>query len=76
MSVPLYFLKKKGERGARAILMYGIMPLIGTAICVVLWINIAITAKIIGLIWLAIGIIILTIKTKGFRKLPPELTLE
>lgn len=76
LSVPLYFLKKKGERGAKAILMYGIMPLIGTVICVVLWINIAITAKTIGLIWLAIGIIILAIKTKGFRQLPPELKLE
>ena len=34
------------------------------------------TAKIVGLIWLGIGIIVLAIQTKGFRKLPHEMELE
>jgi putrescine importer len=76
ISVPVLFLKKKGERGGKAIFNYAVLPLIATAICVYLWFNMAVTAKIIGLIWLAIGIIILAIKTKGFRQLPPEMDIE
>ena len=46
------------------------------AICIYLWINMATVAKIIGLIWLAVGVVILGIKTKGFRQLPPEMDIE
>lgn len=73
ISVPFYFIGKKGQRGAGAILKYGVMPIIGALICIVLWINIITTAKIVGFIWLAIGIIILAVKTRGFRQLPPEI---
>ena len=45
-------------------------------VCIFLWINMSHTAKIAGLIWLGIGIIVLAIQTKGFRKLPPEMELE
>lgn len=76
ISVPFYFLKKKGERGGKAIFNYGVLPLIATVICAYLWLNMATTAKIVGVIWLAIGIIILAIKTKGFRQLPPEMDIE
>ena len=76
ISVPVYFLKKKGERGGKAIFNYAVLPIIATAICVYLWFNMAMTAKIIGIIWLVIGIIILAIKTKGFRQLPPEMDIE
>ena len=76
ISVPAYFLIKKKERGGKAIFMYGIMPLIATVICIVLWINITTMGKTVGFIWLAIGLVVLAIKTKGFRKLPPEMELE
>ena len=32
--------------------------------------------KIVGFSWLAIGVIVLAIKTKGFRQLPPEMKIE
>lgn len=76
ISVPAYFLIRKKERGAKALVMYGLMPLIATIICLILWINMASVAKIIGLSWMAIGLIVLAIKTKGFRQLPPEMELE
>lgn len=76
ISVPVYFLKRKGCRGGKAVFNYAVLPLIATAICVYLWFNMATTAKIIGIIWLAIGIIILAIKTKGFKQLPPEMDIE
>ncbi len=76
ISVPVYFLKKKGERGGKAMFNYAVLPIIATAICIYLWFNMATTAKIIGIIWLAVGIIILAIKTRGFRQLPPEMDIE
>lgn len=76
LSVPVYFLKKKGERGGKAIFNYAVLPIIAMAICIYLWINMATVAKIIGLIWLAVGAVILGIKTKGFRQLPPEMDIE
>ena len=76
ISVPFYFFRKKGVRGGKAIFNYGALPLIATVICVYLWLNMAAAAKIIGIIWLAVGIVILAVKTKGFRKLPPEMDIE
>lgn len=74
LSVPMYFYRKKRKElnGFKHI----IIPAIGIIICTALWINIATNAKIIGFIWLAIGIVICGIKTKGFRTQPPELNLD
>lgn len=76
VSVPVYFLIRKKERRGKSIFMHGIMPIVATIICAVLWINMSNTAKTVGLIWLAIGVLVLAIQTKGFRKLPPEMELE
>ena len=56
--------------------MYGVMPAIGIIVCSVLWWNIAPKGKIIGFIWLAVGVIVLAIQTKGFRQLPPEMDID
>lgn len=76
ISVPFYFFRKKKERGAKAVFSYGVVPALATLVCIFLWINMSHTAKIVGLIWLGIGIIVLAIQTKGFRQLPPEMELE
>lgn len=76
ISVPAYFLVRQKERGGAAIFKYGVMPIIATIICIILWINIAPMGKTVGLIWLAIGIVVLAVKTKGFRQLPPEMEIE
>lgn len=76
LSVPAYFLIRKKERGGAAVFKYGVMPIIATIICVILWINITPMGKTVGLIWLAVGLVVLAIKTKGFRQLPPEMEIE
>ena len=70
-----YFIKEK-KRSPRDIFRYAIMPGIGFCVCVFLWFNIESKGKIVGFIWLALGVIYLAIKTKGFRELPPEMNLE
>jgi amino acid transporter len=53
-------------------------PLLGFAVCFLLWINLSTPAKLWGGLWLAAGLIFATIKTRGFRgelldfEIPPE----
>ena len=55
-----------------------IFPLAGFFICLLLWLNLSRPAKIVGAIWMGVGIAFGAIKTKGFRgnlidfELPPE----
>ena len=53
-------------------------PLAGFFICLLLWLNLSRPAKIVGAIWMGVGIAFGAIKTRGFRgnlidfELPPE----
>jgi putrescine importer len=53
-------------------------PLAGFFICLLLWLSLSRPAKIVGAIWMAVGIGFGAIKTRGFRgnlidfELPPE----
>ena len=70
-----YYIRNKRRKGMD-FFKYLVLPLIGACSLVVVFVFIDITAKILGLTWLAIGLVYLTIKTKGFRQLPPEMKLE
>ena len=70
-----YFIKGK-KRGGGNTLKYFIVPAIGMATLLVVFYYIEPSAKILGCVWLAIGIVYLAFKTKFFRELPPEMTLE
>jgi amino acid transporter len=76
LSVVFHYYIKLGMRGGKNTLKYLIVPCIGMLSLVVVFINIETNAKILGSVWLAVGIIYLAIKTKGFRELPPEMSLE
>ncbi|HVI39352.1 MAG TPA: APC family permease [Anaerovoracaceae bacterium] len=69
-----YFIRKK-ERNGTSIIKYLIFPIIGACICIMLWLNLAVFAKILGFSWLGLGIIWLMITSKFFRELPPELKM-
>jgi amino acid transporter len=53
-------------------------PLAGFAICLLLWLNLSVTAKVVGAAWMVVGIAFGAWKTRGFRgelvnfDLPPE----
>src|SRR6202047_88290 len=53
-------------------------PLAGFLICLLLWLNLSRPAKIVGAIWMGVGVAFGAIKTRGFRgnlinfELPPE----
>lgn len=68
-----YFLRQKQRT-----LSNSVLPLAGFLICGLLWINLSTVAKIVGAIWMALGIAYGAWKTRGFRgdlvnfDLPPE----
>lgn len=67
-SVISHYVIRGGRRSGRDLVRFLVLPLVGIVINVVLWINIDGTAKVIGLIWLALGVVYLAVLTKGFLR--------
>lgn len=64
----------KGKRTSlREIFNYLILPLVGFVIIGFVWISLDSLAKTLGFIWLGVGLILLIIVTRGFKKVPPAL---
>lgn len=69
LSVIAWFAIRKGLRKKpKDIFNYIVMPLIGTLLTGLLWVNLHADALVGGLIWTALGFIYLLFITKGFRK--------
>ncbi|MEG0298486.1 MAG: APC family permease [Aurantimicrobium sp.] len=69
ISVIAWFAIRQGRRhNAGDVFKFIVMPVLGLALTVILWVNLSPEALTGGLIWAAIGIVYLAILTKGFRK--------
>ncbi|GLG02344.1 porin [Alicyclobacillus hesperidum subsp. aegles] len=53
-----------------------VMPLLGFAVILYVWINFSHTTFYFGISWFVIGLIVLAITTRGFRKSPKVLDIE
>jgi len=62
------FHRPVGEK--RNILLDAVIPLLGFMVCFIIWISLPTPSKIIGGIWLVIGILYLFLKTHGFKDKP------
>jgi putrescine importer len=68
-TVILHFAVRRGEwRTPRAFFRNVVLPAIGVALTVLLWVNVSGTAMKYGLIWLAVGVVILLVITRLFRQ--------
>ena len=76
LSVVFHYYVKLKMRGGKNTLKYLIAPCLGMITLIVVFINIETNAKILGGIWLSVGVVYLAVKTKGFKELPPEMSLE
>jgi amino acid transporter len=70
-----YFVKGKNRTGVDVI-RYLISPILGAIFTFAIWWNLDATSKMLGFVWIAIGIVYLAYTTKMFKKLPAEMTLE
>jgi len=76
LSVIMHYFVKMKMRGLKNTFKYLVMPGVGMVTLCVLFAYIETPAKILGFIWLGIGIVYLGFKTKGFKELPPEMSLD
>lgn len=70
-----YYIDRK-ERAGVQVLRNLVLPLIGFALTVWLWTSLSVETFIVGLSWLAIGVVLLAIVTRGFRRPTPMLDLK
>lgn len=70
LAVIKFFLIDAKLRGAKAIFLYGVLPLIGFALTVWLWFSLSAEALIVGIVWVVIGVIYLAAISRGFRSIP------
>ncbi|MEV8254664.1 APC family permease [Rhodoglobus sp. NPDC076762] len=73
VSVIVYYVKRKNEGTRLNPVMYLVVPAIGGIVTLYLMAQLDSNAITLGLIWLAIGVVILGIITRGFKKMPPEI---
>lgn len=59
-----------------ALLLYGAVPAIGFLLTVWLWTNLTGLTLVLGLAWIAVGVVYLAFLTRGFRVPPPALELD
>lgn len=57
-----YYLRKQGRSWSNFL-----VPILGFAVCLVLWLNLSRPAKIAGIIWMALGIAYGAVRTRGFK---------
>jgi len=57
-----YFLREREKKLSNLL-----VPVLGFAICLLLWLSLSRSAKIAGVIWMALGILYGAIRTRGFR---------
>jgi putrescine importer len=73
VSVIFYYFRQRREGHHHSVMLYLVMPIIGGVVTVYLMTQLDVHALTLGLIWLAVGVIVLGIVTRGFRRQPPEI---
>jgi putrescine importer len=68
-----YFLRSRAER---RLLTDALLPALGFLFCLIIWLNLPATAKLLGAAWFAVGIVYDGIKTRGFRSAPVMASFE
>lgn len=67
------FIRGRADGTRRNVVTHVVFPAIGAIIDIYLLFSLDGIAKLLGLIWLAIGIVYLVVLTRGFRRPPPEM---
>ncbi|QIK63746.1 APC family permease [Leucobacter viscericola] len=76
VSVIVYWARQRRAGNRLNVFLYLVAPIVGVIVIVILLTQLDIHAITLGLIWLGVGIVILAVTTRGFRKQPPELAVD
>ncbi|GGG71769.1 APC family permease [Corynebacterium pelargi] len=74
LGVIFYFFRQRQQGTKLNVFSYAIAPTIGAVVCIGLLTQLDGHAKTIGVIWLGIGVAVLAVVTKGFKRQPPEMS--
>ena len=67
----LYFVGVEGQK--RRFLADAVPPAMGFLFCFWIWYNLAAPAQVVGGLWMVAGVILLAVKTRGFRTKPVQI---
>ena len=67
----LHYFVRENERTGAGIVKYLVAPAIGLLLTVWLWTSLSETTFVAGFIWVAVGVVILGVVTRGFTRKPP-----
>ncbi len=76
ISVIIEFYFKRNERKGKQLLGSLISPILGIVVCLYILIGMESIGRVVGFSWLFLGVIVLALKTKGFRKRLPSTKAE
>lgn len=76
VSVIVYYFRYRAAGESRNPLLYVVAPAIGAVITSYLLLQLDTRAIVLGLCWLAVGIVVLGVTSRGFRTLPPEIAVD
>ncbi|OBG46716.1 Putrescine importer PuuP [Mycolicibacterium fortuitum] len=76
VSVIVYYFRHRAAGEPRNLLLYVVAPAIGAVITSYLLLQLDTRAIVLGLCWLGLGIVVLGVTSRGFKKLPPEIGVD
>lgn len=76
IAVIFHFYLRGKKRSLNGTLQYLVLPLVGAGLCLYFLFHLASQAKMLGFVWLGIGVVYTAVTTHFFRKLPPDLRLD
>jgi amino acid transporter len=76
LSVLKHYVIDEGRRTPGDLVKYGVVPGIGVVLTLWLWTSLSGTTFVVGLSWVAVGLIYLVGLTRFFTRRPPELWLD
>jgi putrescine importer len=74
LSVVATYIRFPERRSARAAAEYVLLPILGVAVNIWLWLQLESSAKLLGAVWVALGLGFLLWRTRLFRAPAPVLT--
>lgn len=73
LAVIIHFFIRKKERGVRGFFFHLLFPLIGFLVCAFVWTGFDKFTLTVGLSWIAVGIVIGFVKSKGYKNSGPTI---
>ena len=76
VSVVVYYFRRRAIGENNNVWLYLVAPAIGAVITAYLLTQLDNRAIVLGLCWLVVGVIVLAVASRGFKRLPPEIAID